>query len=138
VDVEQIASDEWEAAAVREVAVRRLLALPDGQRTGKAVARESCRLGLSIACMFRRGAAWGSEPCAINSPTYASGPEAGSLRTPLDKRTMAWHTRLQGLMSVGIADVAVGRIRLYHRPVASGYSANSILPGVTLPRGRLF
>jgi hypothetical protein len=51
---------------------------------------------------------------------------------------MSWHTRLYGLMSVGIADVAVSRIRPYHRPVASGYSVNSILPGVTLPRGRLF
>jgi hypothetical protein len=31
VNVEQISSDQWEAAAAREMAVQRLLALPDDE-----------------------------------------------------------------------------------------------------------
>ena len=61
-DVEDVAEAAWEAAARREAAVRRLVALPDGERTRKAFALEAKRLGVSVATMFRLVAAWRREP----------------------------------------------------------------------------
>ena len=48
-DIEEVAGDAWETAARREAAVRRLIALPDRERTRKAFAFEARRLGLSVA-----------------------------------------------------------------------------------------
>ena len=84
--IEEIAAEAWEAAALREGAVRRLLALPEGARTRKAVAVEAKRLGLSIATMFRLVAAWRSEPVRSTLLPARRGPKRGSLRTPPDKR----------------------------------------------------
>jgi len=45
VDIEEVSSDTRQTAARREAAVRRVVALPDGERTRRAFAFEAKRLG---------------------------------------------------------------------------------------------
>lgn len=87
-DIEQVDAEAWEIAADREVAVRRLLALPDGERTRDVVAHEARRLGVSIATMFRLLATWRSEPTRSALLPMRRGPKRGSVRVAPDKRTI--------------------------------------------------
>jgi putative transposase len=87
-DIEQVDPEAWEIAADREAAVRRLLALPDGERTRDAVAGEARRAGVSIATMFRLLMAWRSEPTRSVLVPMRRGPKRGSLRAPPDKRAI--------------------------------------------------
>lgn len=87
-DIEQVAPEAWETAAVREAAVRRLLALPEGERTRESVAREAKRIGVSIATMFRLVAGWRIEPMRSTLLPTRRGPKRGSLRIPPNKRTI--------------------------------------------------
>ena len=87
-DIKQVDTEAWETAADREAAVRRLLALPDGERTRDAVAREARRLGVSMATMFRLLATRRNEPVRSALLPMRRGPKRGSLRAPPDKRTI--------------------------------------------------
>lgn len=73
-DIEEIPAEEWDTAAAREAAVRRLLALPEGQRTRKAFTFEATRLGLSTATMFRLVAAWRGDPVRSTLLPARRGP----------------------------------------------------------------
>jgi putative transposase len=88
VALDDIALEAWENAAAREGAVRRLLALPDPERTRKAVADEAVRLGVSVATMFRLLATWRSNPVRSSLLPAPRGPKHGSLRTPPAKRAI--------------------------------------------------
>jgi len=78
--------DVWEIAAMRESAVRRLVALPASERTRKAVAEEAERIGVSTATMFRLLAAWRSEPVRSTLVPVRRGPKRGLTRAPEAKR----------------------------------------------------
>jgi putative transposase len=78
----------WETAAVREAAVKRLVALPASQRTRTAVAAEAERLGVSTATMFRLLAAWRAEPVRSTLLPARRGPKRGLMRAPENKRTI--------------------------------------------------
>lgn len=93
-EIEDVAADAWETAARREAAVRRLVALPDGERTRKAFAFEAKRLGISVATMFRLVAAWRVEPVRSSVLPVRRGPKRGSLRIASDKRIIL-HTAIE-------------------------------------------
>ena len=93
-DIEEVDEGAWDSTAKREAAVRRLIALPDGERTRKAFAFEAKRLRVSVATMFRLVAAWRSEPVRSTLLPARRGPKRGSPRMPLDKRAII-HTTIE-------------------------------------------
>ncbi len=78
--------ETWETAAVREAAIRRLEAMPAGERTRKAVALEAKRLGISAATLFRLIAVWRANPVRSSLVPERRGPKPGSVRTMAYKR----------------------------------------------------